>query len=113
MRITAEELATEISRCVNGANVNEVEKLVDLMTNDHPTLQQSKMRLFCMFIENMANKSYTDARNDESKKVANAMIRGFKDHSKQEIIKQDGYISESLETYIEEKVVPSKNLPLI
>ena len=113
MRITAEELATEISRFVNGANVNEVEKLVDLMTNDHPTLQQSKMRLFCMFIENMANKSYTDARNDESKKVANAMIRGFKDHSKQEIIKQDGYISESLETYIEEKVVPSKNLPLI
>jgi hypothetical protein len=113
MRITAEELATEISRFVNGANVNEVEKLADLMTNDHPTLQQSKMRLFCMFIENMANKSYTDARNDESKKVANAMIRGFKDHSKQEIIKQDGYISKSLETYIEEKVVPSKNLPLI
>lgn len=113
MRMSAEELAQEISRFVNGANNDQMEQLAELMANDHPTLQQSKMKLACMFIEQMANKSYTDARNEESKKIANAMIRGFKDHSKAEIIKQDGYISQSLETYIEDKVLPSKNLPLI
>ena len=113
MRMSAEDLAQEISRFVNGANNDQMEQLAELMGNDHPTLQQSKMKLACMFIEQMANKSYTDARNEESKKIANAMIRGFKDHSKAEIIKQDGYISQSLETYIEDKVLPSKNLPLI
>ena len=113
MRMSAEELAQEISRFVNGANNDQMEQLAELMANDHPTLQQSKMKLACMFVEQMANKSYTDARNEESKKIANAMIRGFKDHSKAEIIKQDGYISQSLESYIEDKVLPSKNLPLI
>ena len=66
-----------------------------------------------MFIEQMANKSYTHARNEQSKKVANAMINGFKKYSLEEIVEQDGYISENLKTYIEEKVVPSKNLPFI
>lgn len=113
MRMSAEDLAQEISRFVNGANNDQMEQLAELMAQDHPTLQQSKMKLACMFIEQMANKSYTDARNEESKKIANAMIRGFKDHSKAEIIKQDGYISQSLESYIEDKVLPSKNLPLI
>ena len=113
MRMTAEQLAQEISRFVNGARETEMEQLAELMSNDHPTLQQSKMKLVCMFIEQMANKSYTDLRNEQSKKVANAMILGFKEHSKNEIIQQDGYLSESLKTYIDEKVVPSKNLPLI
>ena len=113
MRMSAEDLAQEISRFVNGASIDQMEKLVELMSNDHPTLQQNKMRFACMFVEQMANKSYTDARNEQSKIVANAMIRGFKDHSKAEIIKQDGYISKSLEDYIEEKVLPSKNLPFI
>ncbi len=113
MRMSAEDLAQEISRFVNSANNDQMEQLAELMANDHPTLQQNKMRLACLFVEQMANKSYTDARNEESKKIANAMIRGFKDHSKAEIIKQDGYISKSLETYIEDKVLPSKNLPFI
>jgi len=113
MRMTAEQLAQEISRFVNGARDNEMEQLAELMSNDHPTLQQSKMKLACMFIEQMANKSYTDARNEQSKKVANAMINGFKKYSLEEIVEQDGYISENLKTYIEEKVVPSKNLPFI
>ena len=113
MRMSAEDLAQEISRFVNGANNDQMELLAELMANDHPTLQQNKMRLACLFVEQMANKSYTDARNEQSKAIANAMIRGFKDHSKAEIIKQDGYISQSMETYIEDKVLPSKNLPFI
>jgi len=113
MRMSAEELAQAISRFVNGASNNEVEQLAELMAQDHPTLQQSKMRLACSFIEQMANKSYTDARNEQSKVIANAMIKGFKEHSKAEIIQQEGYITESLETYINDKVLPSKNLPLI
>ena len=45
MRMTAEELAQEISRFVNGASITQMEQLAELMANDHPTLQQSKMKL--------------------------------------------------------------------
>lgn len=113
MSMTAEQLAQEISRFVNSARINDIEELAVLMSNDHPTLQQLKMKLSCLFIEQMADKSYVDARNEDSKKTANAMILGVKEHLKNEIINQDGFISDSLKTYIDEKVLPSKNLPFI
>jgi hypothetical protein len=112
-RLKADELAKEISNFVNGASSNEVEQLVELMAHDHPTLQQSKMRLACLFIEQMANKSYTDARNEQSKKTAIAMILGYKKAEKEEYIRQDGGISDSLSKFIDEKAVPSGSLGLI
>lgn len=113
MRLSAEELAKEISRFVNGASSSESEKLAKLMAEDHPTLQQNKMRLACLFIEEMANKSYVDGRNQSSQKTAKAMIKGFKEASKQEIIDQDGYINDGLKKYIDETAVPSGSLPTI
>ena len=113
MRLSAEELAEALSTFVNGASSNQVEKLAELMAQDHPTLQQSKMRLACLFIEEMANKQRVDARNETSNKTAKAMIKGFKEASKQEIIDQDGVISDSLKSYIDEQAIPSKSLPTI
>ena len=77
-RLKADELAREISDFVNGAGINEVKELVELMAQDHQTLQQSKMRLVCLFVEQMARKQYTDARNEQSKQTAIAMIEGYK-----------------------------------
>jgi hypothetical protein len=108
--MNAEELAKEISNFVNGAGVTEVEKLAELMSQDHPTLQQSKMRLACMFIEFMANKPYVDARNEQSKTIAIAMVGGFKQKVKEDSIKLDGEISDRYSKYIDEQVLPSKNL---
>jgi hypothetical protein len=113
MKLSAEELAREISNFVNGAHHSDVEELAKLMANDHPTLQQNKMRLVCGFIEQMANKSYVDARNQKSHTVAKAMIKGYKEGEKKEIIDREGFISESLTKYIDEESLPSKGLPLI
>ena len=112
-RLKADELAREISNFVNGAGINEFKELVELMAKDHPTLQQSKMKLACMFIEEMAIKEYTDARNEQSKKTALAMINGYRTAEKEEYIRQDGFISNSLSTYIEVIAVPSGSLGLI
>ena len=112
-RLKADELAREISNFVNGANIDEVERLVELMAQDHPTLQQLKMKLVCMFVEQMASKQYTDARNEQSKKTAMAMIEGYKLSAKEEIIHQDGGISDSLSKFIDEQSLPSKSLPCI
>lgn len=111
--MSVEEIAQAISSFVNGASVDKMEELAELMAKDHPTLQQNKMRLVCLFIEQMANKSHTDARNETSKKTANAMINGFKQSLKEDIINQDGDISKSLEKYVDEKAVPSGSLPSI
>jgi hypothetical protein len=113
MRLSVEELAEALSNFVNGASSDQAEKLAKLMANDHPTLQQSKMRLACLFIEEMADKSYVDGRNETSQKTAKAMIKGFKQMSKDDIIREDGVISTGLQKYIEEVALPSKSLPTI
>jgi hypothetical protein len=112
-RLKADELAKEISNFVNGAGINEVQQLVELMAQDHPTLQQSKMKLACMFVEQMASKEYTDARNEQSKRTALAMIEGYKMSAKEEIIRQDGGISDSLSKFIDVKYLPSDSLGFI
>ena len=112
-RLKVDELAREISNFVNGAGIDEVKELVELMAQDHPTLQQLKMKLACMFVEQMASKEYTDARNEQSKKTAIAMIEGYKLSAKEEIIRQDGGISDSLSKFIDEQSLPSKSLGFI
>lgn len=113
MRLSVEELANEISSFVNGASIDEVEELAKAMSSDHPTLQQSKMKLACLFIEIMANKTHVDARNESSHKTAKAMINGYKENEIRNYIDRDGGISDSLKKYIEEKATPSNSLPLI
>lgn len=112
-RLSAEELAKEISRFVNGASQDDVQELIKFMSGDHPTLQQATMRLACGFIESMANKVNTDLRNQYSKKVANQIIQGYREVEIANVIRDEGFISESYKEFISEKVLPSKNLPFI
>ena len=110
--MNVKELADAISNFVNGASSNKVEQLGKELANDHPTLQQNKMRLACAFIEAMASKPYVDARNETSHESAKAMIEGYRAAAKKKIIEQDGTISESMEKFIDESF-PSQYLPFI
>jgi hypothetical protein len=78
MKKTAQDLYNDISRFVNGARPAEVKELAQLLSNDHPTLQQSTMGLCLQFIKAMADKSYVDARNEDSKAHAQAALEGIK-----------------------------------
>jgi hypothetical protein len=69
--MNVKELAAAISDFVNGASMDKIEKLGQELANDHPTLQQNKMRLACAFIEAMAAKPYVDARNKTSYRRSN------------------------------------------
>lgn len=77
-RLSPTELAKEISNFVNGARSEEIKELAEKMSQDHPTLQQNTMGLVAAFIQAMANKSYVDARNEYSKKMAQSFIDGYK-----------------------------------
>lgn len=111
--MSAEEIAEVLSRFVNGSDTSKLKELAKLMTKDHRTLQQLKMKLACLFIEEMASQEFYDARNEASVKAAKAMIEGFKSKYKEDIISQDGVISEGLRKYIDREVKPSEVLPLI
>lgn len=70
------ELADSISRFVNRSlcGEDELRELAQAMAADHPTLQQKKMKLACMFIEEMAKKSYADGRNQDSVAKAQRIV---------------------------------------
>jgi hypothetical protein len=79
------ELAEELSNFVNSGDSRKLEKLAELMIQDHRTLQQLKMKLACLFIEKMAAQEFHDTRNEASVKTARAMIAGYKSHAKEEV----------------------------
>lgn len=49
-------------------------ELADKMANNHPTLQQSFMRMCAYFIKKMSEKSYYDDRNKASVEYAKSVI---------------------------------------
>ena len=49
--------------------------MAERMADDHPTLQQNYMRFFMLFCEEMAKKTYTDARNEASVKMAKEIVK--------------------------------------
>lgn len=59
----------QVEKMVNDFGFQD-EELAKSMANDHPTLQQSFMRMVVQFIEKMADKSYYDGRNEASIKLA-------------------------------------------
>lgn len=59
----------QVEKMVNDFGFQD-EELAESMANDHPTLQQSFMRMVVQFIEKMADKSYYDGRNEASVKLA-------------------------------------------
>lgn len=76
-----EEMATAISNFVNRhGNYSNLMHLAELMVNDHPTLQQAKMRLFVAFVREMAKRPYVeDARNEASVKLAQGLVTQWGD----------------------------------
>ena len=61
----------------------QYEKLAKERATDHPTLQQSFMRMVCLFIHEMAQKKYFDDRNKGSVALAKEL---------DPIIKEKGYL---------------------
>lgn len=72
----AVERAREISRQLNVMAVDE-NAIGVALSNDHPTLQQSAMRMVVGFLQAMKSKTYTDARNEKSVKLAQKMLEGL------------------------------------
>ena len=52
----------------------EYKKLAEKMANNHPTLQQSFMRMCAYFINRMAEKTYYDDRNKASVEYAKSVV---------------------------------------
>lgn len=71
-----------VSRMTNDMSFED-EKLAKHMASEHPTLQQNFMRFCALFIKEMANKSYYDARNENSVLLAKEMLP---------IIQEKGYL---------------------
>jgi hypothetical protein len=65
------EMAGAVEKLVNiMGNGDEIEKFTAKMAGNHPTLQQAFMRLCLDFIRAMAEKTYSDARNEASVRIA-------------------------------------------
>ena len=78
-RLTPKELAEAITDFVNSSNKEKHQEFIESFSWQHRTLQQSAFGLMLKTIEHMASENYqTDARNEDSKKVAQTIIKGFK-----------------------------------
>jgi hypothetical protein len=70
----AKDFAYQLSSFVNGMGRRD-RVVVEVMANDHPTLQQNFMRFFIAFCEEMAKKNYSDGRNVASVNLAKEIIK--------------------------------------
>ena len=66
-----------ISTFVNSFNTDEQNReFVELMSNDHRTLQQAFTRLALAWIEKVASPAYqTDGRNETSKEICQKLLK--------------------------------------
>jgi hypothetical protein len=86
------ELVGDITDYVNSFS-NKEREFCEAMSLEHRTLQQSFTKLCLSWLEHCASSEYlTDARNEQSKKIAMELLEGFK--AKQ--IKE-GYTGDTLE----------------
>lgn len=105
----AKELAVQITDYVNSYSRGKGKDLSVALSLEHRTLQQSTMKVFLEFIEFAATDDYrTDGRNEESKKVAKRLMKGYVSviAEEQNISEQD--VIKSWDIY-----KPSNWLPLI
>lgn len=72
----------QVEKMVNDFGFQD-EELAKERANDHPTLQQSFMRMVCIFIHEMAQKKHFDDRNKGSVSLAKEL---------DPIIKEKGYL---------------------
>ena len=72
-RLSGEELAGAVTDFVNGFNPDQ-KAFIDRMLSEHPTLQQSSMRLIFELIKAMAKQRYKDARNERAVEVCKHIV---------------------------------------
>ena len=88
----ARELTNTITNHLNSYN-DKSEEFNDAMSREHRTLQQNFTRLCLKWLEYVASNDYnTDARNEQSKEVAQTLLNGFK-----ELKIKEGYSGYSLD----------------
>ncbi len=113
--MTGKELAEILTDFVNTSNNEKFDEFVKAFSNEHRTLQQLGLGLMLRLIEHMASDEYkTDLRNEESKKIAKTLIKGFNLAKKLEYV-DEGISEAKAEEYMstESAKKPSKYLPLI
>ncbi len=113
--MTPRELAETLTDFVNSSNTEKYDEFVEIFSHQHRTLQQSAIGLMLRVIEHVASDDYqTDARNEDSKKIARNLIDGFKIVKKQEYI-NEGTSEAKAEEYVstESGSKPSKYLGFI
>jgi hypothetical protein len=112
-REDAQELMDAIGRYVNYSKSKKA--FIEAFKREHRTLQQSAFRMFLELMEEMATDNYhTDGRNDDSKKMAQTLLEGFKQAKKQEYI-NDGVTEARAESYVTtgDGAKPSRYIPFI
>lgn len=109
-----QELADVISRFVNSTmcSNDELREVAKAMANDHPTLQQKKMKLALMFIEEMAKKPYADARNKNSVDKAQGIVADNKVREIKKLV-TEGTDEEKAKEIADKYLALSSNLPTI
>jgi hypothetical protein len=87
---------------------------IEAFKREHRTLQQSAFKMMLELMEEMASENYhVDGRNQSSKEIAQALLKGFIEVKKQEYL-NEGLSQERAENYVSgEGAKPSRYLPLI
>jgi hypothetical protein len=108
----AKEVVEKLSDYVN---YNKSRKaFIEAFKREHRTLQQSAFRMLLELVEEMATENYhTDGRNEQSKIVAQTLLKGFAMAKKQEYL-NEGLSEERATSYVSgDGAKPSRYLPLI
>jgi hypothetical protein len=78
-KLSPKELAEALTDFVNSSDKDKYQEFIAEFSCQHRTLQQSAFGLMLKTVEHVASEDYrTDARNEDSKKVAQTIMKGFK-----------------------------------
>jgi hypothetical protein len=111
-RITGTQLAIEMSNFVNVYGFDK-EEFIKSFCRQHRTLQQSMIGLMLATIEHVASDDYrTDARNEQSQKVAKQLLAGYNEEVYKELVAQ-GTSEESARKYADSKTFRPSNLSFV
>lgn len=118
-RLKAEDEMQEALKLVNalGEYVNyrkSTKAFIEAFKREHRTLQQSAFKMLLELVEEMATENYhTDGRNEQSKLMAQTLLKGFAMAKKEEYINQ-GVSEQRASEYVSGVgAKPSRYLPLI
>jgi len=77
-RMDGQELAESVLNFVNGFNPNTY-VFIETILCDHPTLQQSVIRLVFELLKAMSAQTYVDARNERAVEMCKRIVSQFGD----------------------------------